>query len=63
MTTQDESRPATIAELFLVRDQLNQRIDDLRSEMNARFRSLMWGILIGFASVLAVMGALLAQGG
>lgn len=42
---------------------VNERIGDLRADMDARFRLLMWGIALGFASVLAVMGALLAQGG
>ncbi|MDE2967949.1 MAG: hypothetical protein OXS30_10770 [Chloroflexota bacterium] len=44
-------------------DDVNARIGDLRADMDARFRLLMWGIAIGFASVLAVMGALLARGG
>lgn len=42
---------------------VNERIGDLRADMDARFRLLMWGIALGFASVLAVMGALLARGG
>ena len=62
MTMQEESRPATIAELNRGLGQVNQRIDDLRSDMDSRFRLLMWGIAIGFAAVLAVLGALLAQG-
>ena len=44
-------------------DDVNARISDLRADMDARFRLLMWGIAIGFASVLAVLGALLARGG
>ncbi|MDE2746356.1 MAG: hypothetical protein OXI41_10305 [Chloroflexota bacterium] len=44
-------------------DDVNERIGDLRADMDARFRLLMWGIALGFASVLAVMGALLARGG
>ncbi|MCY4617816.1 MAG: hypothetical protein OXD50_04585 [Chloroflexi bacterium] len=63
MATQDESRPATISELNRGLAQVNQRIDDLRADMDWRFRLLMWGIAIGFPSVLAVLGALLAQGG
>ena len=46
-----------------LRSDVNARFEDLRLEMDARFRLLMWGIAIGFASVLAVMGALLARGG
>ena len=36
--------------------QMNQRIDDLRTDVNTRFRLLTWGIAIGFAAVLAVLG-------
>lgn len=56
MTTQDDSRPVTTADL-------RWAIGQLRADMDWRFRLLMWGILIGFAAVLAVLGALLAQGG
>ncbi len=58
--------PDRADETLGVRDvlaQMNQRIDDLRSDVNARIRLLAWGIAIGFAAVLAVLGALLAQGG
>ena len=48
-------------------EHMSARIDDLRSEMrtdvNARFRLLTWGIAIGFGAVLAILGALLARGG
>ena len=43
--------------------QMNQRIGDLRADVNARFRLLTWGIAIGFAAVFAVLAALLARGG
>ncbi|MDE2988845.1 MAG: hypothetical protein F4088_02465 [Chloroflexi bacterium] len=46
-----------------LRSDVNARFEDLRLEMDARFKLLMWGIAIGFASVLAVLGALLARGG
>ena len=42
---------------------MNQRIDDLREDVNARFRLLTWGIAIGFAAILSILGALLARGG
>ena len=44
-------------------DDVNARIDDLRKDMNDRFRLLTWGIAIGFAAILATLGALLARGG
>lgn len=43
--------------------QVNDRIDDLRKDITARFRLLMWGIAIGYASILAILGALLARDG
>ncbi len=43
--------------------QMNQRIDDLRADVNTRFRLLTWEIAIGFAAVFAVLAALLARGG
>lgn len=46
-----------------LRSELNGRIDDLRAEMDAKLKLLMWGIGIGFAAVLATLGALLARGG
>ena len=42
---------------------VNVRIGELRADMDARFRLLTWGIAIGFAAVLAILGALLARGG
>ncbi len=48
-----------------VRDALariDRRIDDLRAEVDAKLKLLMWGIGIGFAVVLATLGALLARG-
>ena len=48
-----------------VRDALariDRRIDDLRAEVDAKLKLLMWGIGIGFAAVLATLGALLARG-
>ncbi len=55
MTTLDESRPATISELFLVRDQLNQRIDDLQRTMFWGFGLLAGLLLILFATLLGVV--------
>ena len=46
-----------------LREDVNARFDDLRAEVNARFRLLTWGIAIGFAAVLAILGALLARVG
>ena len=46
-----------------LRSDFNSRIDGLRSEFDAKLKLLMWGIGIGFASVLATLGALLARGG
>ncbi len=46
-----------------LRKDMNARVGDLRDEMNARFRLLMWGTGIGFAAVIAILGALLARGG
>ncbi|MXY85711.1 MAG: hypothetical protein F4Y95_04260 [Chloroflexi bacterium] len=46
-----------------LRSEVNGRIDDLRAEMDAKLKLLMWGIGIGFAAVLATLGALLARGG
>ena len=48
-----------------VRDALariDRRIDDLRADVDARLKLMMWGIGIGFAAVLATLGALLARG-
>ena len=45
-----------------LRSEVNGRIDDLRAEVDAQLKLLMWGIGIGFAAVLATLGALLARG-
>ncbi len=45
-----------------LRSEVNGRIDDLRDEVDAKLKLLMWGIGIGFAAVLATLGALLARG-
>lgn len=48
-----------------VRDALariDRRIDDLRADVDSRLKLMMWGIGIGFAAVLATLGALLARG-
>lgn len=45
-----------------LRSEVNGRIDDLRAEVDAKLKLLMWGIGIGFAAVLATLGALLARG-
>lgn len=46
-----------------LRSEFIGRIDDLRAEVDAKLKLLMWGIGIGFAAVLATLGALLARGG
>ena len=46
-----------------LRSEFIGRIDDLRAEADAKLKLLMWGIGIGFAAVLATLGALLARGG
>ncbi|MYA01590.1 MAG: hypothetical protein F4038_08985 [Chloroflexi bacterium] len=46
-----------------LRSEVNGRIDDLRADVDAKLKLLMWGIGIGFAAVLATLGALLARGG
>ncbi|MXV81668.1 MAG: hypothetical protein F4X58_11195 [Chloroflexi bacterium] len=75
MTTADDSRPATISELRMVRDQfngridnlrdeLNNRIDDLRDEMNRRIddpqRMMLWGMGLLAALMIALMGVVLS---
>ena len=56
MTTQEESRPATLSELFLVRDQLNSRIDDLQKVM-------FWGFGLLAALLIALLGVVLSGAG
>ena len=67
MMTQEDSRPATISELFLVRDQLNSRIDDLRNEMNSRIDDLQkvmfWGFGLLAALLIALLGVVLSGAG
>ncbi|MDE2746799.1 MAG: hypothetical protein OXI41_12560 [Chloroflexota bacterium] len=64
MTTADDSRPATISELRMVRDQLNVRIDDLRDELNRRIddlqRMMLWGMGLLAALMIALMGVVLS---
>ncbi|MCY3922608.1 MAG: hypothetical protein OXN86_03215 [Chloroflexota bacterium] len=45
-----------------LRSEVNSRIDDLRADVDTKLKLLMWGIGIGFAAVLATLGALLARG-
>ncbi len=57
--------PSDAEEPLGVRDALariDRRIDDLRADVDARLKLMMWGIGIGFAAVLATLGALLARG-
>ncbi len=57
--------PSDAGEPLGVRDALariDRRIDDLRADVDARLKLMMWGIGIGFAAVLATLGALLARG-
>ena len=67
MTTQEDSRPATLSELFLVRDQLNSRIDDLRNELNSRIDDLQkvmfWGFGLLAALLIALLGVVLSGAG
>ena len=56
MTAQEDSRPATLSELFLVRDQLNSRIDDLQKEM-------FWGFGLLAALLIALLGVVLSGAG
>ena len=56
MTTGEESRPATLSELYLVRDQLNSRIDDLQKVM-------FWGFGLLAALLIALMGVVLSGAG
>ena len=56
MTTGEESRPATLSELYLVRDQLNSRIDDLQKVM-------FWGFGLLAALLIALMGVVLTGAG
>lgn len=67
MTTGEESRPATLSELFLVRDQLNSRMDDLRNELNRRIDDLQkvmfWGFGLLAALLIALMGLVLSGAG
>ncbi len=56
MTTGEESRPATLLELYLVRDQLNSRIDDLQKVM-------FWGFGLLAALLIALMGVVLSGAG
>ena len=67
MTTQEDSRPTTISELQLVRDQLNSRIDDLRNEMNSRIDDLQkvmfWGFGLLAALLIALLGVVLSGAG
>ncbi|MCY3570515.1 MAG: hypothetical protein OXH19_04145 [Chloroflexi bacterium] len=46
-----------------LRSEFNRRHDNLRAEVDAKLKLLMWGIGIGFATVLALLGVLLARGG
>ena len=67
MTTAEESRPATLSELQLVRDQLNSRMDDLRNELNQRIDDLQkvmfWGFGLLAALLIALMGLVLSGAG
>ncbi|MDE2988849.1 MAG: hypothetical protein OXT70_12480 [Chloroflexota bacterium] len=67
MTTGEESRPATLSELQLVRDQLNSRMDDLRNELNRRIDDLQkvmfWGFGLLAALLIALMGLVLSGAG
>ena len=67
MTTGEESRPATLSELQLVRDQLNGRMDDLRNELNRRIDDLQkvmfWGFGLLAALMIALMGVVLSGAG
>jgi len=56
MTTGEESRPATLSELQLLRDQLNGRIDDLQKVM-------FWGFGLLAALLIALMGLVLSGAG
>jgi len=56
MATGEESRPATLSELFLVRDQLNCQVDDLQKVM-------FWGFGLLAALLIALMGLLLSGAG
>lgn len=59
----DNLRKDVNARIDDLREDMNARFNDLRQEVNARFRLLMWGIAVGDASILAILGALLARGG
>ena len=52
----EDSRPATLSELFLVRDQLNSRIDDLQKVM-------FWGFGLLAALLIALLGVVLSGAG
>ncbi len=56
MTRGEESRPATLSELYLVRDQLNSRIDDLQKVM-------LWGFGLLAVLLIALMGVVLSGAG
>ena len=53
MTTGEGSRPATLSQLQLVRDQLNGRVDDLQKVMS-------WGFGLLAALLIALMGLVLS---
>lgn len=56
MTTTDDTRPATIADLRWAIAQVNKRIDDLRSVM-------LWGFGVLVALFLALLGVILSGAG
>ena len=64
MTTGEDSRPASLSELQMVRDQLNGRIDDLREQLNGRIedlqRMMLWGMGLLGALMIALIGAVLS---
>ena len=53
MTTGEDSRPSSISELELVRDQLNGRIDELQ-------RMMLWGMGLLAALMIALMSVVLS---
>ena len=63
MTTQDDSRPATISELHLVRDQLNQRIDHVDQRISELRIVMLWGFGLLVALFLALLGVILSGAG
>lgn len=61
--TDSDQRPVTFADLRWAMDQVNKRIDDLRSDIDARTRLLIVALLASTGITVGLLSALLARGG